>query len=109
VPAKFLVKIARTAEVDTEEIWTFIAQDSPDAADRFLWELDRQLVTLERLPERCSLIPENELMGTRYRHLVYLICGGYRTIFRVSGRTVVVLRIIHGARLLDSSMFDLHP
>ena len=98
--------MTRTAETDAEEIWSFIAQASPDAADRFLAELDEQLATLERVPERCSLIPENELMGTRYRHLTY---GDYRTIFRVSGRTVVVLRIIHGARLLDSSMFDLHP
>ena len=106
MPAKFLVKITRTAEADTEEIWSFIAQDSPDAADRFLRELDTQVITLERFPERCPLIAENELMGTRYRHLIY---GEYRTIFRVSGRTVVVLRIVHGARLLDSSMFDLYP
>jgi len=91
------------AETDAEAIWTFIAKDNPDAADRFTQELARQLATLERLPERCALIPENELMGTAYRHLVY---GDYRTIFRVSARRVVVLRIVHGARLLDSSMFD---
>ena len=42
-------------------------------------------------------------MGTAYRHLVF---GDYRTIFRVSGGTVFVLRIVHGARLLDPSMFD---
>ena len=106
MPAKFLVEMTRTAETDAEEIWSFIAQASPDAADRFLAELDEQLATLERVPERCSLIHENELMGTRYRHLIY---RDDRTIFRVSGRTVVVLRIVHGARLLDSSMFDLHP
>jgi len=91
------------AETDAEAIWTFIAKDNPDAADRFTQELARQLATLERLPEPCALIPENELMGTAYRHLVY---GDYRTIFRVSARHVVVLRIVHGARLLDSSMFD---
>ena len=56
-----------------------------------------------RMPERCPLIAENELMGTRYRHLRL---GEYRTIFRVVVSKVLVLRIIHGARLLDSSMFD---
>lgn len=103
MPARFLVKITKTAQADIEEIWSFIAQDSSNAADRFLQELDSQVTTLERFPERSPLIPENTLMGTSYRHLIY--CE-YRTIFRASGRTVLVLRIIHGARLLDSSMFD---
>lgn len=91
------------AETDAEAIWTFIATDNPDAADRFTQELARQLATLEHFPERCAPIAENGLMGTAYRHLVY---GDYRTIFRVSGRRMFVLRIVHGARLLDSSMFD---
>ena len=32
------------AETDLEEIWWYIAQDNPDAADRFL----------EKIEERCS-------------------------------------------------------
>jgi toxin ParE1/3/4 len=91
------------AETDADAIWTFIAKDNLEAADRFTQELARQLATLERFPERCALIAENGLMGTSYRHLVY---GDYGTVFRVSGRRVFVLRIVHGARLLDSSMFD---
>ena len=85
MPAKFLVEITRTAERDVEDIWTFIARDNREAADRFVAELDRQMTTLERLPARCPLIAENELMGTRYRHLV---SGHYRTIFRVAARRV---------------------
>jgi toxin ParE1/3/4 len=104
VAARFLVRITATAEADIEEIWSYIAHDDQEAADRFLDELDRQLRILERFPERCPLIPENRLMGTAYRHLIH---GEYRTIFRSSGRTILVLRIIHGARLLDSSMFDI--
>jgi len=103
MPAKLVVEISRTAEADAEAIWTFIAKDNPAAADRFLLELDRQVATLERFPERCALIPENELMGTTYRHLVH---GDYRTLFRVAGRRVIVVRVVHGARLLDGSMFD---
>ena len=77
--ARFLVKITATAQADIEEIWSYIAHDDQEAADRFLDELDRQLSSLERFPERCPLIPENRLMGTAYRHLVH---GEYRTIFR---------------------------
>ena len=102
MPAKFRVEITRTAEADAGDIWRFIGRDSPEAADRFVSDLEQQVHTLERFPERCALIPENALLGTTCRHLLY---GDYRTIFRVSGRTVLVLRIIHGTRLLDSSMF----
>lgn len=103
MPAKFRVRITRTAERDVENIWSFIAQDSPEEASRFIDRLEDQIATLERFPERCPLIPENEILGTRYRHPLY---GSYRSVFRVRGKTVYVLRIIHGARLLDSSMFE---
>lgn len=100
---KYNVEITPAAERDVEEIWTYIANDSPENATVFIMRLEDQIDTLEQLPERCSLIPENEQLGTSYRHLPY---GVYRTIFRVAGKTVYILRIIHGARLLDSSCFE---
>lgn len=103
MPAKFRVRITRTAERDLEEAWTYIAQDSIEEAEKFVRRLEEQIATLESFPERCPLIPENEILGARYRHLLY---GNYRTVFRIAGRTVHVLRIIHGARLLDTSMFE---
>ena len=103
MPAKFRVRITRTAERDIEEAWAFIAQDSPEEAEKFIRRLEEQIQTLERFPERCPLIPENEMLGTRYRHLIY---GNYRNVFRIAGKIVYVLRVIHGARLLDTSMFE---
>jgi plasmid stabilization system protein ParE len=103
MPAKFRVSITRAAENDIDQAWSFIAQDSPEAADKFISRLEEQIETLEIFPNRCALIPENEILGTRYRHMVY---GDYRTVFRVARRTVYVLRVIHGARLLDASMFE---
>ncbi len=100
---KYRVRIARTAERDIEEVWGFIAADSPDEADNFIQRIETQIDTLERFPERCPLIAENELLGTRYRHL---LLGSYRMIYRVTGKTVFVMRIIHGARLLDARMFE---
>lgn len=69
MPAKFRVEITRSAESDSEEIWTFIADDSPDDATRFVSQLESEIDTLEHFPERCRLISENKFLGTRYRQL----------------------------------------
>jgi len=103
MPARFKVRIARSAEMDIQAIWSFIAADSPANADRFILQMEKQLNTLEHFPERCPLILENERLGTRYRHLLY---GDYRTLFRIARKTVYVLRVIHGARLLDDSFLE---
>jgi plasmid stabilization system protein ParE len=102
VPAKFIVEITSYAEADIAEIWDYIAQDSPANAEAFVLALEAQIASLEKFPERCSRIPENEILGTSYRHLIH---DSYRTIFRIAGSRVVILRVIHGARLLDTSLF----
>ena len=100
--ARFRVEITPAAEADIAEIWDYIAQDSPGNATDFILVLEEQISSLEEFPERCSRIPENEILGTAYRHLIH---GSYRTICRITGATVVILRVIHGARLLDTSFF----
>jgi len=103
MPASFKVRITQAAETDIQDIWSYIAADSPANADRFILEMEKQLHTLEHFPQRCPLIPENEHLGTHYRHLLQ---GDYRTLFRIAGKTVYVARVIHGARLLDDSLLE---
>ena len=98
MPEIFKVEITPSAERDLEEIWDYIAHDSPGNATAFILQIEKQIDSLEQSPERCPLIPENQILGTSYRHLMY---GQYRTIFRISVETVYILRIIHGARLLE--------
>jgi plasmid stabilization system protein ParE len=102
VPAKFTVEITPSAEADIAEIWDYIAQDTSANTEAFVLALEEQIASLEKFPERCSRIPENEILGTSYRHLIH---GSYRTIFRIAGTRLVILRVIHGARLLDTSLF----
>ena len=102
MPAKFSVEITPSAETEIAEIWDSIAQDSPGNADTFLLALEEQIASLEPLPERCPRILENEILGTAYRHLIH---GSYRTIFRIAGSRVIILRVIHSARLLDTPFF----
>jgi plasmid stabilization system protein ParE len=103
VPKKFRVDITATAESDVAGIWEYIAQDKPEAATDVVSRLEEQIATLENFPERCRLVPENELLGTAYRHLVY---GNYRTIFRIVGARVIILRVVHGSQLLDIGLLE---
>ena len=101
LPTKYRAEITRVAEADLEEIWIFIAADSAEAADRFLSQIEEKIGDLERMPNRCSLIPENSQLQASYRHM---LIDDYRIIFRVEASTVYILRIIHGNRLLDASL-----
>ena len=97
VTETYRVLLTRHAENDLAGIYDYIAADSPANAVAFVRELEKKVLSLASLPERASLIPENALLGTAYRHLVH---GNYRIVFRIQGNAVMVMRIIHGARLL---------
>jgi len=103
VPKKYRVEITEAAEADIAKIWEYITQDKPDAATAFVLCLEEQIGTLERFPESCPLVPENELLGTAYRHLLY---GNYRTIFKIVESRVIIMRVLHGAQLLDTEMLE---
>ncbi|MDP1989972.1 MAG: type II toxin-antitoxin system RelE/ParE family toxin [Syntrophales bacterium] len=103
MPKKYRVDITASAEADLAEIWDYIAQDNPDSATAFILRLEEQIGTLEGFPDRCPLVPENEFLGTAYRHLLF---GNYRTVFKIIGARVIILRVIHGARLLDTGLLE---
>ena len=103
MPIKYNVEITPSAERDVEEIWTYIADDSPENATAFILRFEEQIAALERFPMRCPLIPENDILGTTYRHFIY---GAYRTVIRITGKTVFIVRIIHGSRLLNPSLLQ---
>jgi toxin ParE1/3/4 len=100
---KYRVKITRTAESDIREILQYIASDNETAAKKWLAEIERQIDSLEQFPLRCPVIPESQDLGKEYRHIIY---GVYRTIFRIDGFKVVIMRVIHGGRLLSLKIFD---
>ena len=100
---KYQVEITRMAESDIQEIFEYIFRDNKAAAIKWVEEIERQIDTLEDFPVRCTIIPEAQELGEEYRHLIY---GNYRTIFRIGGSKVIIMRVIHGARLFDLRMFE---
>jgi len=100
---KYRVEITQTAECDIKEIFQYIASDNETAAKKWVVEIERQIDSLEQFPLRCPVIPESRQLGKEYRHIVY---GNYRTIFRIDGLRVVIMRVIHSARLLSLKIFE---
>ncbi|MEA1965355.1 MAG: type II toxin-antitoxin system RelE/ParE family toxin [Candidatus Aerophobetes bacterium] len=100
---KHQVEITRIAESDIQEIFEYILRDNERAAVKWVEEIEQQIDTLENFPMRCPIIPEVQELGGKYRHLIY---GNYRTIFKIEEPKVIIMRVIHGARLLDLGVFE---
>lgn len=94
----FQVNLSEQAQNDIEHIFYYIAGDSINNAENFILQLEEKVNSLEIFPDRNPLIPENEFFGTSYRHLIH---KKYRIIYRIAVKSVFVLRIIHGTKLLN--------
>ena len=95
---KYKIHVTATAQADLEHVYCYIAQDSPNEAAKFITQIEKAIASLNTLPERHTLIPENQFFGTEYRHLTY---KKYRVIYRVVKTEVFILRIFQGSKLLD--------
>ncbi|OKY75026.1 MAG: hypothetical protein BM485_10540 [Desulfobulbaceae bacterium DB1] len=86
------------AQKDLEHIFFYIAEDDIKNAKNFILELEEKIYSLDTMPERFALISENVFFDTNYRQIVH---NKYRVIYKVSGDSVYILRVIHAAKLLD--------
>ena len=80
-----------------EQIFYSMADDSIYNDANFILQLEKKVYSRELFPDRHPLIPENEFFGTNYQHLIY---KKYRIVYRIAERSVFILRIFHGAKLL---------
>ena len=84
------------ARSDLEQILTYLDRYSPPAADRFAIETDRVIDRIGKLPligrDRSDLRP-----GLRS-----VVIGDYVLFYRIVKRRVEIVRILHGARDIDS-------
>jgi len=100
---RYRVEITATAEADLREIHQYIVSDNKTAADKLVDDIEGQIDSLEKFPLRCPTIPEANELGKEYRHIIH---GDYRTIFRIDGPRVIIMRVIHSARLLSLEIFE---
>lgn len=84
---------AKSAWIDLEEVADYIAKDSPHYAGAFVREVRDAALSLVDLAERGRTVPEFNDAGIRE-----LFVKSYRLIYQVTGQTVYILGLIHGAR-----------
>jgi toxin ParE1/3/4 len=86
----------RQAEDDLLDIWRYVAQDNPDAADRVLARIENAL----------DLLALNPLMGPARPDLRdglrYFASGRYLVLYSARDNGIVLVRVLHGARHLPS-------
>jgi|SRR5579883_2510063 len=89
-------KISKQAEKDLEDIWFYLAERSPDEADKLLDEIQARFLRLLQFPEigvaREDLAPK----------LRSLLLKDYLIFYRLSGRSIEIIRILHGSRDVEN-------
>jgi toxin ParE1/3/4 len=89
------LEISRPARDDLDEIWLFIAQDDLAAADRFV----------DSLMDRFPLLASSPRMGRKRDELAPGLRSfpvkNYVVLYRVVGKGIKIVRVVHGARDLQ--------
>jgi toxin ParE1/3/4 len=86
-------RISRRAEADIEAICDYIAQDNPDAAERVDERIHDAIKLLAKLPGMGHTRPD--VSDKRYR---FWAVGNYVIAYRLEGKELLVVRVVHGAR-----------
>ena len=92
---EFTVRLLRIAEDDLSEIIAYIAADRPKSADAMLDRIERTLSNIAAHPHIGRIPDDDELAALSYR---FLVVDNYLIFYTIEPKTVLVHRIIHGAR-----------
>ncbi len=84
------------AEADLDDIWWYIAQDNPDAADRFLTKVDEQCQALAQFPKMG--ISKDDLMPSLRSFPV----GSYLIFYLPMDDGIEIIRVLPGMRDIDA-------
>jgi toxin ParE1/3/4 len=87
-------RIERTSRsrTDAVEIWSYVGEDNPDAADDLIDQIQCRLDSLSRMPLSAEAVPYIDANVRRST------VGNYVIYYRPLNDGIQVLRILHGAR-----------
>ena len=85
-------RVSDAARSDLDEIWLYIAQDNPDAAERFVRSLVSRFPMLAGMPKMGR--PREELAPRLHSFAL----GNYVIFYRPMDNGIEVVRVLHGTR-----------
>ncbi len=91
----YSVHLLRIAEDDLADIVMFIAADRPMAAEKMAEKIEQRLLLLAGNPFLGRIPDEVELARYGYR---YLVVENYLIFYTIEASSIIVHRILHGAR-----------
>ena len=96
-----MAKVERSAQAERDllDIWLYIAEDNPRAADRLLDHINAAVQMLARHPQMGR---RRDALGPGVRSFTV---GDYLIFYLARNRDIVVVRVLSGYRDLDS-LFD---
>jgi toxin ParE1/3/4 len=90
-------RLSRHASQDVLAIWLYIAEDSVAAADRLVEQLHK---TFQQLAE--GVMTGERFVDSRKRESRRISQGNYVICHRRVGRVTEILRVVHGAKWMES-------
>lgn len=92
-----IIVITESAYEDLEDIESYISQDSPAIARKFISRIFDKIDQLYQFPESGKFVPEIKDHSIRE-----LLINKYRIIYQLTTKSKIsILRVVHGSRLLD--------
>jgi toxin ParE1/3/4 len=92
---RFTLRLLSLAEQDFLDIIEYLAAESPAATHTMMDQIEKRLQQLRDYPFLGKVPADTKLARMSYR---VLVVKEYLIFYKVRGNTVLVYRIIHGAR-----------
>ena len=92
---KYTVRLLSTAEQDFIEIIDYIVLENSSGAISIADKIESNLQFLENNPQLGRIPDDQELLRLGYRYLIVL---DYLIFYKIEDTTIIVYRILHGAR-----------
>ena len=92
---KYTVRLLRVAEDDFNDIITYIAEENRAAAEMTATKIEKNLTRLSFYPHLGKTPKDEELKWLGYR---FLVVENYLIFYTIEEQTILIHRIIHGAR-----------